>query len=57
MMAKIHLRDFPDDLHKELKVQAAKEGKFMYRVIEEAVRLYLEGKTPAQRHPGGSVWD
>lgn len=35
----VHL---PNELHRPTKVQAAAEGRLMYRLIEDALRDYLE---------------
>lgn len=42
---KFMIREFPDDLHKELKVIAAKEGKPLYKLIISILEKYIkEGK-------------
>jgi plasmid stability protein len=35
---KLFIRNFPDDLHKTLKVKAAQEGKTLYQLIIELLR-------------------
>lgn len=44
----VHL---PMDLKMETKIQSAKEGRQMYRIIEDALRAYLrkKGGVSAQR--------
>jgi len=34
-MAELNLKNFPDDLHKRLKMQAAKEGKKLRELVIE----------------------
>jgi predicted HicB family RNase H-like nuclease len=42
-MAKVFMmRDFPDDLHRRTKVQAAKEGITMKALIIKLLEEYLE---------------
>ena len=38
------IRKIPGDLHRALKVQAAKEGRSMAAIIIEMIKSYLEGK-------------
>ena len=40
-MATLNLRDFPDNLHKWAKVQAAQEGITLRKLFEKAVEAYL----------------
>ena len=37
-----YIIDFPDDLHKEVKVRAAQEGTTIKEIIIKVVKLYLE---------------
>lgn len=41
-MKALTIKDFPPDLHKAMKIQAAKEGITMKEVIEKAVTEYIE---------------
>lgn len=41
-MATINIRNVPDDLHREAKVAAAKEGKTLLGWIIEAIKEKLE---------------
>jgi predicted HicB family RNase H-like nuclease len=40
-MKQVILKDFPDQLHRAIKIQAAKEGITMKEVIERAVTEYI----------------
>ena len=40
-MGVITLKDFPDDLHKEIKIQAVREGTTLKGLIIKALREYL----------------
>jgi plasmid stability protein len=40
---KLLIRDFPDDLHKKLKVMAAQKTVALYRLIIELIRKGMEG--------------
>lgn len=41
MTTALTLKDFPPDVHREAKVQAAKEGITLKALIEKALREYL----------------
>lgn len=41
-MNALNIRNFPDDLHREMKVTAAKEGRTIREWIIEAVKEKLE---------------
>ena len=41
-MAVISLKDFPDDLHRRTKVQAAKEGISIKALVIKVLEEYLE---------------
>jgi plasmid stability protein len=41
-MKTMNIRNIPDDLHKALKIQAAKEGTTMEDVIRRALAEYLK---------------
>lgn len=41
-MATINLRDFPDDLHKRLKVAAAKRGTSVKWILIQAAKDWLK---------------
>ena len=41
-MATIFIRDFPEDLHRGAKVQAAIEGISLKELIEKSLREYLK---------------
>jgi len=41
-MATINLRDFPDDLHRSLKVEAAKRGTSVKALLIQAAREWLK---------------
>lgn len=43
-MKTMNIRGIPDDLHKALKIQAAKEGTTMEDVIRRALAEYLNNK-------------
>jgi len=43
-MATINLRDFPDDLHRTLKVEAAKRGTSVKALLIQAAREWLKKK-------------
>lgn len=43
-MATVNLRDFPDDLHKRLRIEAAKRGTSIKALLIEAARLWLKTK-------------
>jgi plasmid stability protein len=38
----LHIRNFDDDLHHELKVEAARDRTSLREVVEEAVRRELD---------------
>lgn len=38
----INIKDFPDDLHRELKIQAAVEGITLKDLFIKALRAYLK---------------
>ena len=38
----LHIKDFPDDLHREMKIQAAVEGISIKELVIRAVRDYLK---------------
>jgi predicted HicB family RNase H-like nuclease len=41
-MAVINLKDFPDELHRRTKIQAAKEGSTIKALIIKALEEYLK---------------
>ncbi len=41
-MVTVNIRDFPPELHRLMKIQAAKEGITMKLLIEKAIREYIE---------------
>ncbi len=41
-MKQIVIKNFPDELHREAKIQAAKQGVTMKALIEKALREYLD---------------
>ena len=41
-MTIINIKDFPDDLHMEAKIQAAKERTTLKGIIIKALREYLD---------------
>ena len=41
-MKTMNIRGIPDDLHKALKIQAAKEGTTMEELIRRALAEYLK---------------
>jgi plasmid stability protein len=43
-MATVFVREFPDDLHRDAKVRAAKEGITLKDLIIKAVEEYLRKK-------------
>ena len=43
-MGSINLRDFPEDLHRRAKVQAAREGISLKELIKRALIEYLKKK-------------
>jgi plasmid stability protein len=43
-MATINLRDFPEHLHHQLKIQAAKEKTSIKAIVIRLVAEYLKGK-------------
>ncbi len=40
----INIKDFPDDLHREAKIQAAVEGISLKEIFIRALRDYLKKK-------------
>ena len=36
------LKNFPEDLHKELKIKAAQESKTMYVLVIEILRRFVD---------------
>ena len=42
-MATLNIRDFDDELHRQLKVQAAQEGTSIKGLLTKIVRDYLKG--------------
>ncbi len=38
----VYLRDFPDDLHREVKIQAAKEETTMKEIIIRLLTEYIQ---------------
>ncbi|MDH4206919.1 MAG: hypothetical protein OEV45_15470 [Desulfobacteraceae bacterium] len=38
----LHIKDFPEDLHREVKIQAAVEGISIKELVIRAVRDYLK---------------
>lgn len=38
----LHIKDFPQDLHKEAKVKAAMEGVSLKEIVIRALREYLK---------------
>jgi hypothetical protein len=49
-MAAVYLRDFPDDLHRKAKSEAALEGLSLKVLYIEVVKEYL------QKRKGGKLW-
>ena len=43
-MATVYLRDFPADLHKRAKIQAAKEETTLKAIVIKALEEYLKKK-------------
>ncbi|MGD9289647.1 MAG: toxin-antitoxin system HicB family antitoxin [Desulfobacterales bacterium] len=43
-MATVYLRDFPEDLHRKAKSEAALEGISMKALIVKAIEEYLKKK-------------
>ena len=43
-MTTVNIRDFPDDLHRKAKAEAALEGISMKGLIIKAIEQYLERK-------------
>ena len=43
-MKALIIKDFPDDLHREIKIQAAIEGVSMKDLIIKALQEYLKKK-------------
>ncbi len=41
-MKSITIKDFPEELHRTMKIQAAKEGITFKGLIEKAVTQYIE---------------
>jgi len=39
----VNIRNFPDDLHREAKIQAAMEGTTLKGIIIKALTEYLKG--------------
>jgi len=42
MMKSLIIKDFPDDVHREMKIQAAVEGITMKELVIQAVKDYLK---------------
>lgn len=40
----LHIKDFPDDVHRALKVEAAEKGIAIYNLIIEILRRHVEAK-------------
>jgi len=40
----LFIREFPDDLHREMKIQAAVESNSMKELVIQAVKDYLKKK-------------
>jgi predicted HicB family RNase H-like nuclease len=38
----VHIKDFPQDLHREMKIQAAVEGISIKELVIRAVKDYLK---------------
>jgi len=51
-MKALTLKEFPDDLHRDMKIQAAKEGITLKALIEKAAREYIE-RYEAKEHKKG----
>lgn len=52
----MNLREFPADLHSELKAKAAGAGKKLYQFVAEALREYLRQKeSPAKPGPSAQA--
>jgi predicted HicB family RNase H-like nuclease len=51
-MKALTLKEFPDDLHREMKIQAAKQSITMKALIEKALREYLD-KYGSKEHKKG----
>lgn len=41
-MKSLIIKDFPDDVHREMKIQAAVEGITMKELVIQAVKDYLK---------------
>lgn len=42
-MATLYVRDVPEDLHKEIKIQAVRESMTLQALVIKALQLYLAG--------------
>lgn len=43
-MATLMVRDWPDDLHTCLKLEAVKRGVSLREILEEAAKMWLKAK-------------
>jgi plasmid stability protein len=43
-MARLVVRDWPDDIHTKLKLEAVKRGVGLREILLEAVKGWLKGK-------------
>ncbi len=48
-MATLVVRDWPDDIHTRLKVEAVRRGVSLREVLLEAVRGWMPGAGPGRR--------
>ncbi len=48
-MKALTLKEFPDDLHRDMKIQAAKEGITLKALIEKAMTEYIEKHDKEQK--------
>ncbi len=48
-MKALTLKEFPDDLHRDMKIQAAKEGITLKALIEKAMAEYIEKHDKEQK--------
>ena len=48
-MATVYLRDFPDDLHYKLKIQAAKERTTIKELAIRITTQYLESQDKSEK--------
>lgn len=52
-MGDLFVYDFPPDLHRELKIKAAEEGKKLKAVIIETLRKGLQGSKKSKKGGDG----